>query len=341
MKSLAPVFILLFAITLHSCDYYLEEEIPNDPISNFEQLWTEFDEYYSLFEYKNVDWDSVYNVTRPYINASTSNDELWDRCTAMLDVLDDSHTFIVDFEGEHFFLSGDSTRKHAEDEFSINVVTNTYLTELRTAKDTVIKYGSLQNTNIGYVYLGNMQGDFPEDFRTIVDYFKNTDALVVDIRNNGGGADEYSHEVASYLSDGEHFIYTVQTKNGPDHTDFDAPTKWYTQQAGGFVYTKPIALLTDRQTISGGEIFCMNMKAFAHVTQIGDNTCGAQSDLSPIRTLPNGWQYGFSYQKYLDPNGINYETVGIAPDIYVYNTKEDIEQGNDKVLAYAIEYLNQ
>ena len=61
MKKLIYIFSLV--IILSSCDKILMESEPtDDPITNFEHLWTTADEKYSFFDYKDVDWDAVYPV---------------------------------------------------------------------------------------------------------------------------------------------------------------------------------------------------------------------------------------------------------------------------------------
>ena len=343
MKIFKIITIIGFTLLLCSCEKsFLEEEPSNNPETNFEVFWKEFDEYYALFEYKSVDWQDEYNQNRPLINYATSNEELWDICTGMIEKLDDSHTFIIDYyTDKKFFLSGGAAREHAKKEFSRALIKEKYLNiEFQVGRDTAITSGKIKNKNIAYMHLNDMKGDYPEDIQNIVERFKDTDGMIVDIRNNGGGNPDYAFSAAGAFSDGQHFIFTVQSKNGPLHNDFDVPTKKFTREPNGFKYLKPIVLITDRQTISAGEDFCFNMKAFNHVYHIGDNTSGAQSNLSAIRTLPNGWAFGFSYQKYLDPDGKNYEGIGIAPDYMIKNTEIDINNEIDKVLEYAIDFLD-
>lgn len=328
-------------LVLTSCDKpFIELEKSKDPVANFKFFWQEMDEYYALFEFKEVDWQQEYQEHQPLLLANPTNDQLWESCTQMIAKLDDNHTFILDIDQNRAFISGEAARAHAIREYSITLIREKYLDPpYQRGRDTAITYGYLKETNLGYIHFANMQGDYPEELQSIGAYFKDTDGLIVDIRNNDGGSDEYSQTAAGAFSDGEHFIYSVQTKNGPEHTQFDEPNNWFTEFPEGFTYLKPIILITDRRTVSAGEIFCFNMKAFSHVYHIGDNTSGALSDLSPIRTLPNGWIYGFSYQKYLTPQGESLEGIGIAPDFYIRNEEADILNGIDKVLEYAIDYL--
>ena len=39
-----------------------EDEYDNSPTGNFEALWKLIDEHYCFLDYKQIDWDSIYNV---------------------------------------------------------------------------------------------------------------------------------------------------------------------------------------------------------------------------------------------------------------------------------------
>lgn len=341
MQNRLYIYAFAVIILFQSCeDIFLEKQPKDNPESNFELFWNEFDAYYALFDVKGVDWEEQYNRYRSEVNSETSRSELWDICTRMIEVLDDSHTFMLDYQDKNFYLSGDSLREQAEKEFSLELVRRKYLESgHQIGKDTALTYGKIKNEDLGYIHFYHMRGSHPDQVTQMVKELQDTKGMIVDMRNNGGGDDVYSHRAAGAFADGKHFIYTVQTKNGPGHGDFDEITKWYSEPKGDFQYLKPIVLLTDRKTISAGEIFCFNMRSFAHVTHIGDYTSGAQSDLSPIRHLPNGWVYGFSYQKYLTPDGKSLEGVGFEPDIIIRNTESDILNDLDIVLERAIEFL--
>ena len=87
-------------------DSYAQESSVNNPIKNFESLWSEFDKRYANFELKKVDWDSVYNKYRPQINGRTNNRELFEICCSMLQELSDGHvTIIPNFDESDIELS--------------------------------------------------------------------------------------------------------------------------------------------------------------------------------------------------------------------------------------------
>lgn len=336
--------LLITSLFVTGCEkMILGTDEPNNPKHNFELLWSDLDKHYALFDVKKIDWDSLYTVYQPMVSPTTSDQELWDIITEMLNHLDDEHVKIripAGMPEEYIeFASGAEKNQHALDEFSIELIASAYVEALYHKAD-YYSYGKLYNHNIGYIHALAMLGADPSVIYQSLPELGAVDAIIVDVRNNIGGQDLYSSGFAQAFSDGKHLLYTVQTRNGPLYDDFDSPIEVYSKSFKPENFTKPVVLLTDEFTISAGEIFTLNMKAFEHVTHIGDTTAGAHSDVGPARFLPNGWVYEYSTMKYLMPDGSSLEGIGIAPEIYIQNTKEDIQNGRDKVLEYAIEFLS-
>ena len=50
-----------------ACEKLLLGEDPADePVENFELFWKTLDEKYAFFDFKEIDWDAVYNEYRPH-----------------------------------------------------------------------------------------------------------------------------------------------------------------------------------------------------------------------------------------------------------------------------------
>ena len=67
MKLLRYIlFMSTFAVACMSC--HEQEEFDNDPYGNFDALWTNVDQHYCFFKYKNIDWEAVGgNIVRSYV----------------------------------------------------------------------------------------------------------------------------------------------------------------------------------------------------------------------------------------------------------------------------------
>lgn len=332
--------VLIVLVSLFSCtSFILGEDEPITQTNNFEVFWNDFDQHYSLFTVRNTDWDQLYEVYRPQVNDAISDDELWDILSNLIEHLDDSHTVLYDGNGTSY-RSGYALNEQSTNEISEELIVSKYLDFITTvASEDELSYGKIKDKNIGYLYLGAMDGENPSVIYEVLNEVNVYDALILDIRQNTGGDDRYSAQIAEAFSDGIHFIYTVQTRNGVGHDDFDAKKNYYTSFNESQAYLKPVLVLTDRKTISSGEVFLLHMKSFNHVIQVGDTTAGDFSTGSNMRFLPNAWHYNYSIQKFLLPNGESLDGIGHIPNVYVKNTESDINSLQDKVLEKAIQYL--
>lgn len=332
---------IIGALLITSCDKVaLGEDEPNDTENNFELLWNDFDQHYSLFEVRGTDWQALYGTYRPQVTETTTDAQLWETLTDLLENLDDSHTVLYNADRSTIFRSGHTLNEQSESEISQEVLSDSYIeNRIRVTSEVELSYGNIKGKNIGYIYLGSMNGQNPSIINTITKELENSQALILDIRQNTGGEDRYGARIAGAFSDEINLIYTVQTRNGPNYDDFDSKKEYYTAPDGSEPYLKPVIILTDRKTISAGETFLLHMKSFEHVVQVGDTTAGDFSTVSNRRFLPNGWSYQYSIQKFMLPDGTSLDGIGHVPDVYVKNTASDIAKGQDKVMERALDYL--
>ncbi len=137
-----------------------------------------------------------------------------------------------------------------------------------------------------------------------------TDALIVDVRFNGGGKDEVGMALLSRLNGEEKVVFTKKGRLGDGFT----PTIKVVQPAVGNPYSQPVYLLISTESASATEIMILSSISMDHITSIGSNTEGVFSDILD-KVLPNGWEFGLSSEVYESMDGINYEGPGIPPDI--------------------------
>ncbi len=343
MKNI--LIILFFSSLFYGCEKaFLGEDEPNDPINNFELFWNDFDQHYGLFQARGWNWDSIYTVYSPQVTDQTTDGELWDIFTDMIGYLDDSHTFVVSPPpSERFFASGSENDSIVDAEFSFDLVKSNYLENIKdipyTDQDSDFIYGTIKNKDIGYIFIEAIETSNNDYMDDVLKDIGNHKGMILDLRNNSGGDDQTADAIAGRFADGDHFIYTVQERNGPNHTDFAEKKMYYTSKQGTEHFSKPLIVLTDQITVSAAEVLLLHLKSFNQVTQIGDVTSGDFSDISMRKFLPNGWQYQFSIMQFLLPDGSSLDGVGHVPDVVVRNTVADIQAGEDKVLEKALEYL--
>ncbi len=332
---------LLFAILFSSCDkMLLDEELPDNPIVNFNSLWNEFDAKYGTFQVRNIDWDSVYSQFRPQINEHSSDAELYEVLTGMLEILNDNHVALVPTDPKYpFFQSGILGRMDSINDFNLEIVKSNYI-DSPEFEEPFFTYGMLQDS-IGYIHIEGFS-DLPKNLKkpvnNILNSLKKSKGIVIDVRGGYGGEDLAGQYIAGCFTSETTPYMKTRVKSGPGKDDFTKFETWSIKPESDFRYEKPVVVLTHRFTISARETFCLAMKVLPQVTFVGDTTSGAFSN-QINRELPNGWGYSLSIGQWTDAAGISYEGKGLAPDVVIQNEKQDVLNGKDEALEKAIELL--
>ena len=77
-----------------------------------------------------------------------------------------------------------------------------------------------------------------------------------------------------------------------------------------------------------------------HVTVVGDLTEGAFSAQFPDR-MPNGWTLWVAFHVATDHNGVNWDGIGIPPDLRIVNTAADVAAGIDRPIEFTLDLLDK
>jgi tetratricopeptide (TPR) repeat protein len=314
---------------------------PKDPVLNFDHVWKTLDRNYGQFQVKHVDWDALYRVYRPMVTAATTDQELWDILLTMMGHLNDGHLALAD--GKRRICGGRNNGSFINDEFSLDLVKSKYL----QGKFAVALGGSFVSgwlaEGIGYLYIGDLKDGLEPITKTIdalMAEFTKARIMVVDVRNNPGGNGRAEKIVAGRFADRRRHFETNRTRYGPKHDDL-WPGEFGTIEPGGpLQFTGPTVLLTDRFSGSAAEGFTLAMRVLPHVTVMGDTTEGALSSQFP-ENMPNGWTLWVAFKEFRDHEGVCWEGVGIPPDLRVLNSSADIAAGRDRVLEFAMLFMEK
>ena len=340
-KPLSYILMVSVAVLFSACSNRLiGPETPDNPITNFDQLWGEYDRLYGAFEPKKLDWNALYQKYRPQVNEQTTDAELYRIMTALLDHLNDNHVYLrpTANTGLPWYDGGILGRTKVAD--YDGAVVKSYLTGNRTFTNEFVT-GKLPG-NVGYILLkGFDHSDYAiygKTMDSVLTYLQETKGLVIDLRDNGGGEDRVAQYIANRFATERHLSFTSRLRNGSSHTDFDAELRFYTEPAGSFQYTKPVVVLTNLSSYSSAETFVLAMLQNKTVTHVGDVTGGAFSD-AITRDLPNGWSIRVPIADVRDATGRNLEGIGIMPKVLVKNKPEELKTGHDRALETALELL--
>ena len=320
-------FLLFFCLSLFiGC--IDEEEQPDTPEGNFEALWKIMDEHYCFFDYKNVDWNSVYNIYKVRARGDISREQLFEVLTDMLSELRDGHVNLYSA-----FDYGRYWRWHEDypTNFSDTLQRRYLGTDYRIAAG--MKYKILDD-NIGYVYYESFSDAIGEgNLDEVIQHFMFCQGMIFDIRGNGGGTVTNVDKIAARFCNEKTLVGYSQHKTGKGHNDFSDLEPIYIEPSSNLRWQKPVVLLTNREVFSAANEFTQYMRCMPQVIQVGDQT-GGGSGMPFTATLPNGWTVRFSACPNYDRDR-NQTEFGIAPDYNVAITDADFLRGKDTIIEFA------
>ena len=154
------------------------------------------------------------------------------------------------------------------------------------------------------------------DVKRLIDELQQekVDALVIDLRNNGGGSLQEATELTSlFIDEGP----TVLVRNSDGRVDVLA------DEHKGAYYKGPMAVLVNRLSASASEIFAGAMQDYHRALILGGQTFG-KGTVQTIQPLNHG-ELKLTLAKFYRVSGQSTQHQGVLPDIAypdVMNTKD-------------------
>jgi hypothetical protein len=169
--------------------------------------------------------------------------------------------------------------------------------------------------NIGYIDLREFASGEPAagTAAATMQYLKSTDALIVDLRRNGGGDPAMVQVLCSYLLEpGVHLNSLYWRPSDQTNQFWTLPVL-----PGARTPDKPVFVLIGRRTASAAEEFAYNLRALERAQLVGQTTYGAANPGGSI-DIGNGFSVFVSTGKAINPvTGDNWEKVGVEPHVSV------------------------
>lgn len=168
--------------------------------------------------------------------------------------------------------------------------------------------------NIGYLKLNQFSG-LEEAARVAegaMSFLANSEAVIIDLRENGGGSPQMIQLMSSYFLNGRvHLNSFICPRNGK-HEQY-----WtYANLNGVRMLSQPVYILQSSQSFSAAEEFAYNLQALRRATIIGDTTGGGAHDNHTYGLPDLGVTISIPFTRAVNPiTGSNWEGVGVLPDI--------------------------
>lgn len=168
--------------------------------------------------------------------------------------------------------------------------------------------------NVGYLKL-NSFSEAQEGLAVAVaamNFLANTDALIIDLTQNGGGSPQMIQLISSYL-----FDQNIRHLNSFYNREAGQTTQTWTLPyvPGRKLTDKSVYILTSSYTFSAAEEFTYNLKNMERATIVGETTGGGAHPLV-IRPLNDNFLIGLPFMRAINPvTNTNWEGTGIEPDL--------------------------
>jgi uncharacterized protein (TIGR03067 family) len=171
--------------------------------------------------------------------------------------------------------------------------------------------------NIGYLELRGFMNaeEAGETAAAAMTFLANTDALIIDLRQNGGGSPGMVALLCSYLFKDRQHLNDLAWRGA----EGESVEQWWTlpHVAGKRYVDKDVYVLTSKRTFSAAEEFTYNLKALKRATIVGETTGGGAHPGGP-RPINDHFAVWVPSGRAINPvTKTNWEGTGVKPDVEV------------------------
>lgn len=186
-----------------------------------------------FFEYKEVDWDAVYQEYSGRIEEPMTQFELFYVLADMLNELQDGHINLISQDRtsryDNWFLDYPVN-------FNESLLANYYFQGNYDWESDEVKYILLREGEVGYLYYPTFsEGLLESELDRILLSFEDCKGIIVDVRNNSGGSLTNSDRLASRFLAEKTLCAYIQHKTGKGYSDFSDPYPIYLHPSEGML----------------------------------------------------------------------------------------------------------
>jgi len=190
-------------------------------------------------------------------------------------------------------------------------------------------YYEKKEGNIAYIRISQFTEDTAKEFNkeTTKAIADGCQGIVLDVRNNPGGFLSVAVEIASkFIPKGEIVVWE-QGRDGSRNA--------FKAIGGDSLSEMPVVVLINEGSASASEILAGALRDVKHVKLIGEKSFGKGS-VQQLENLKDNSSLRITIAKWLTPSGQSIHEVGLAPDIEIKLTEQDIKNKKDTQLEGAL-----
>lgn len=194
-------------------------------------------------------------------------------------------------------------------------------------------------SGVGYIRFDEFQPAIRDQFKQALKSLHNAPALIIDLRQNGGGDLGTLLPIAGYFFPRKTLFARDTTRTGKPISFlgglFKLDLQLYAGHNGGQLYSGPVAILVRSRTASASEIFAGGMQETGRAAIVGTQTCGCVVGIVKPHRLKGGSVLEIGEVLWMTPKGRKLEGEGVIPDTEITPTLADLLQNRDPILEQA------
>ena len=246
----------------------------------------------------------------------------------------------VEYTGEQMTEAANKIKGEVGTTVKLGIIRETENLEIEIKRENIkinhVESKTLDN-NVGYLKLSTFDEGCADEFKQKYDEInanQNIKALILDLRNNGGGLVEEALNIADYFTDKDSKLLITVDKKEKEEIRKAKQSKYI---------NVPVIVLINENTASASEILAGALRDNGIAKIVGTKSYG-KGVIQEVLTLQDGTGIKITTNEYFTPNKTKINKVGIEPDETV-NLPETVknvltvEEKDDTQLQKAEEIL--
>lgn len=174
-----------------------------------------------------------------------------------------------------------------------------------------------EEENIWYISLNMFWNNSSEEFKQALNELKNTDGLIIDLRDNWGWYLQSAVEILSEFIENWKTIVSTRYKNSFMNIDYESVHFWD-------IYDGKLVVLINGNSASASEITAWALRDYDKAIIVWEKSYGKWSVQEPFE-LEDWSMVKLTIAKWFTPNWVNIDEQWITPDIEVKFQKQDYD----------------